>query len=666
MSATVYRSRMLSADISGIVLRMIPDHNNSLSLIVKELGDDVHNLLFIHGENPLQIPAEEAFSKNRRALDEWMETLVKHYYHFGEKILKPHPHKVTKRLLQYLPALDDWALTCITCYADSNDAHITFCTDNAHLNYQGCENLRQLAQAVNAFGRNGNWEIDRETKKVFLSRNMSALLGIDKKAMIINLRVFLEYIHPDDLNLFITCMEHASGDASSLTTRAQTKEGEQIYMSSYISSSYDGNSDSYRISGISKDVTPNVKSLEALEQCEARLRGLREYSWEPPHLTMDKGGRHVYAPANTSEFPGIRHADIGLYGTGGFLADLSRDKDELTRFYNRQSFWRMLEQCYKQESSRFSLVVMDVDGLRLVNDVLGFQQGDETLREAAEILREAFGADCVIGRIGEDEFAVLKKDSGLADVEACCAAVGRLCEKTKRRILPLNISWGFADCREAPDARGLLSLAQARMHGHKRFERRSHHNQTLASLKEVLRARNLETADHTQRIEDMASRIGKRIGLDSGELDRLRLLAAMHDIGKLVVPDTILNKPGRLNDREWEIMKTHSEAGYKIALSSQELSDVAMEIYCHHEHWDGNGYPLGKARMEIPYLSHIIGVADAYDAMTSRRVYKEPSTHDEAVKELVRCAGTQFDPQIVASFQEIFGNADMNDIRKTV
>ncbi|MFP4016218.1 MAG: HD-GYP domain-containing protein, partial [Halanaerobiales bacterium] len=148
------------------------------------------------------------------------------------------------------------------------------------------------------------------------------------------------------------------------------------------------------------------------------------------------------------------------------------------------------------------------------------------------------------------------------------------------------------------------------------------------------------------------------MGLVDNELDDLKLLAMLHDIGKVAVDDSILNKPGPLNQQEWQEIMKHSEAGYRIAHASFELSQIANYILCHHERWDGKGYPLGKKGLDIPLLSRIISVIDAYDVMTHDRPYRKAISHQKAIEELLYCAGKQFDPEIV----DVFCNIDIEEI----
>ena len=156
-----------------------------------------------------------------------------------------------------------------------------------------------------------------------------------------------------------------------------------------------------------------------------------------------------------------------------------------------------------------------------------------------------------------------------------------------------------------------------------------------------------------ERTKEMAVKLGRALHLSDGELGKLALLAVLHDIGKIAIPQTILLKPGKLTDEEWEVMKSHAEKGFRIASASKELRPIADYILHHHERWDGKGYPGGLEGESIPLLSRIITVVDSHDVMVHDRPYHKAMSEEDAEKELVRCAGTQFDPHIVEVFLEV-------------
>ena len=165
-----------------------------------------------------------------------------------------------------------------------------------------------------------------------------------------------------------------------------------------------------------------------------------------------------------------------------------------------------------------------------------------------------------------------------------------------------------------------------------------------------------ETEEHAERLVTLSKLVAEGLNLAQDDRDRLELLATLHDIGKVGISDRILTKPGKLTEEEWVEMKRHPEIGYRIAMSSPELIPVADGILCHQEHWDGTGYPQKLRGENIPLLSRIIAVVDAYDAMTQDRPYRAAMSHEAAITEIERNAGTQFDPQVAQVFIQQFGN----------
>jgi HD-GYP domain-containing protein (c-di-GMP phosphodiesterase class II) len=192
--------------------------------------------------------------------------------------------------------------------------------------------------------------------------------------------------------------------------------------------------------------------------------------------------------------------------------------------------------------------------------------------------------------------------------------------------------------------------ADANMSRRKLLDQKSHHNAVRSSIAATMYERSYETESHAERIAQLCTLTGESMGLAHEEIDKLHLFCMLHDIGKIGISDQILKKPGKLTDEEWEEMKKHPEIGYRIAMSSPDFANVAEFILSHHERWDGKGYPRGLKGESIPIHSRILAVVDAYDAMTQDRVYHKAISHQEAIDEIIRCSGTQFDPLVVKMF----------------
>lgn len=330
--------------------------------------------------------------------------------------------------------------------------------------------------------------------------------------------------------------------------------------------------------------------------------------------------------------------------------------DQLTGLYNRAFFEEELKRLAGGRDYPITVLVADLDGLKLVNDTLGHAKGDEMLKACAGILRASLRRSDILARIGGDEFAVLlprMDEKAAAEIaRRITARVGE--HNAQHPELPLHLSWGYATSKGSEEPlEETFRKADDLMYRHKLMHRTSARNQIISALLAVLEEKDFVAAGHAQRVEEWCLKVGERIGLSPRQTADLALLARVHDLGKVAVPDSVLFKKGPLTEEELNIMRQHCERGYRIALSSPDLAGVADLILKHHERWDGTGYPLGLKGDEIPVECRILAIADAFDAMTSRRPYREPVPVEAALAELKRCAGSQFDPHLVEVFASV-------------
>ncbi|HEX3978720.1 MAG TPA: diguanylate cyclase [Solirubrobacteraceae bacterium] len=295
-----------------------------------------------------------------------------------------------------------------------------------------------------------------------------------------------------------------------------------------------------------------------------------------------------------------------------------------------------------------TLVFFDLNGFKRYNDTFGHAAGDALLARLGAALRAAVGDRGRAYRLGGDEFCLLLTGRFTTDDALIGAATAALTERGDR--FSVSASRGVATIPdEAVTTTALLQLADQRMYAAKVRTSRSIPPRTHDVLMQVLSERAPDLHYHVYGVGQLVRDLGRDFGLDAEQLDELLRAAELHDVGKLGIPDAILDKPGPLNDDEWRLMRQHSAIGERILNADPVMQPVARLVRASHERWDGTGYPDGLAGTAIPLGARIIAVCDALDAMTSDRCYQSGRTLPDALAELRRCAGTQFDPDIVTA-----------------
>jgi len=355
-----------------------------------------------------------------------------------------------------------------------------------------------------------------------------------------------------------------------------------------------------------------------------------------------------------------RHAELEEIAT----------RDDLTQLQNRRFFYDHLQgeiDHAAEKKTPCSIMMLDVDDLKAVNDEFGHQVGDAVLSSFARVLNESVGDGHVTARLGGDEFAVIMPGADRREADELAWTIWRLLAdtpvvETENASIFLGVSvgtsgfpWGGHDLEEIVHwADTKLYANKLERKGFKQTRDTENDSRLVSAVVDVLSTaldiRDRMTHRHAQRVARMAAFVAREMKLSAQDVLEVEYAAALHDIGKIGVADGILRKAAPLNDEEWREMRRHSELGYQILNGIDFLKDAAEIVYSHHEWYDGTGYPRGLVSKEIALGARIFAVVDAFDAMTSRRPYRDAMPKDAALMEIARHAGTQFDPQVVESF----------------
>ncbi len=426
-----------------------------------------------------------------------------------------------------------------------------------------------------------------------------------------------------------------------------------------------------KLTGYSKEeVEGRISCTELIEK--AQLDRLMEYHYrrriEPESVPgnyeakiLDSNGNIIDVILTVSMIPGSSKSVISLLNISERKKMEEQLKylslhDPITGLYNRAYFEEEMRRMEGGRSPEQGIIVCDVDGLKLVNDSWGHDAGDALLVAAAGVIKESLRASDMAARIGGDEFAILLPNSDFAVVENVSKRIRGAIQKynAANPKLPLSISVGFAVGREMPpNLTELFKEADNNMYREKLNRSQSNRSAIVQTLMKALEVRDYITEGHADRLQSLVIYAAREIGLPDRIVTDLQLLAQFHDIGKVGIPDRILFKPGPLDPEEKVEMQQHCKIGHIIAMAPPDMVPIADWILKHHEWWNGEGYPLGLKGEEIPLECRILAIADAYDAMTSDRPYRKAISHQEAVAEIKRCAGTQFDPNLVPVFLKV-------------
>lgn len=326
--------------------------------------------------------------------------------------------------------------------------------------------------------------------------------------------------------------------------------------------------------------------------------------------------------------------------------------DKLTSLYNRAYMESIIPIIQTEEYMPLSIIFIDMNGLKLTNDVFGHKIGDQYLCRMAQVLRSECKNDDIVARWGGDEFVVLVPKSTEENARILCQKLRDACERAGHKPIKLSASFGCRTCDDCgADFLQAITEAEKDMYSDKTKNKKRNNGELLESVQSFLLSEFQHMPEHIQRVTDLAIKLGERAGIttDSEEMNNLKLLAVFHDVGKAVLPDEIRIKKTKITEQERSVIMSYPEVGYRLAQALENYV-LAESLYTIRECWDGSGYPRGLQEDQIPLIARIVSLVEAYDVMTHGAHYKQPMARDYALQEIQKVSGKQFDPDLAEVF----------------
>lgn len=327
--------------------------------------------------------------------------------------------------------------------------------------------------------------------------------------------------------------------------------------------------------------------------------------------------------------------------------------DQLTGLYNRRYYEEKLISIDRDDNLPISLIMGDVNGLKLTNDAFGHFAGDELLRKVAKVLNSESKKNDIVSRTGGDEFVILLPRTTSSEAGAIVEKIKEGFSKESVDNIVVSASLGHATKKGVDDyMTDVYSRAEENMYQNKLIESTSVRKKTMELIIKNIYKKDPNAKKHSENVRDLCKEIGLALGENKATVENLGLAGFMHDIGKVGIDEKVLRKTGDLTEDEWAEMKRHPEIGYQILRSTSDFAHIANCVLSHHEYLDGSGYPRGISEDEISVSAKIIALADSYDSMVSNCVVSKILSKDEAIEEIKRNTGTQFDEEIARVFVE--------------
>ncbi|MHB8126699.1 MAG: PocR ligand-binding domain-containing protein [Desulfitobacteriaceae bacterium] len=483
------------------------------------------------------------------------------------------------------------------------------------------------------------------------------------------------------LNIDITEKKHLekemyrSEEALKESERLLRKSQKVAHLGSIIidlkTQTWKGSPETNEIFGIEETYPHTVKGWDALIHPDWRKKCLQyylmveaeklHYDYEYKIIRINDGAERWVHGLGDLEFDDQSNP-VRLIGT---IQDITKRKkaeeeiiylsyhDKLTGLYNRRFCEEEIKRLDTERNLPISIIIGDVNGLKVFNDAFGHDKGDELLQKAAAAIQSACRTDDIVARWGGDEFVILLPKTKTEDVEEIVNRIEKQYSNERVNTLSVSISFGW-DIKRKTDENILkvLNNAEDNMYKHKIVENVSNRSNIISTIIETLHEKNPREEQHSKRVSEICQNIGRTMGLSEIEVNKLKVVGLLHDIGKIAIEESILNKSGKLTEQERDEIRRHPDIGYRIISTSYDMLELADCILAHHERWDGTGYPKGLKGEAIPKIARIIALADSYDAMTRERPYRKVLNEEEAIIEIRKNAGKQFDPKIARMFVE--------------
>lgn len=385
-----------------------------------------------------------------------------------------------------------------------------------------------------------------------------------------------------------------------------------------------------------KDIKSKGRVHNGLKRMVAKNGEPIYVDWHTAYLGTDKEGHDVFIQSGmdmTSQVKKEQSLTFKSY------------HDVLTGVFNRRYYH---EYILNHPDEVRLLIIADINGLKLINDVLGHHEGDKLLKHFTDILKEHLPKNTKIIRLGGDEF-VAAVDEATLDLSTTTTAIKHAFENKRADLVP-SVAIGYAKVRKNEPIDTTFSRAENRLYKDKIHENNKQTDAMVVSLKRALLERTDETHDHLKNLEDLAIPTAKELGLHNHNINDLKQLIDLHDIGKISVDEAVFNNNGALSDQQRKDIRRHPEIGYRIANALPRLQNVAYAILTHHENVDGSGYPFGLKQEDIPIIARILRVVDSYETMRRDSHYSASMPKEKAIEELNRLKNTYYDESVVDAF----------------